>query len=395
MTTIALYNRTGDIIDYAIVDQDKFETLSKYKWHICQINSKDIFGNVTKCKKYVITHNGNQKTLMHHMVLGKPEKGYVVDHKNNNGLDNRLCNLRKCTPSQNAQNVPKVSSKTSSSYKGVSWETKHKRWVVYLAGKYVGVFHDEKIAAAAYNYASRLKYGDDAYQNDVDVTYIPKEKQVLPKGVRLISNSYHAKIKIQGKVHTIGKYSTPEEAAEAYKEFKVKNASQKVIVENKPITRNHSQIATIEVKYNNNVIECLVDDDDWDLLSKYKWYCDQGYIRSKINGKTVYMHRLITNAPNDKVVDHINGIRHDNRKNNIRVTTYSVNNHNKNKNPLRKVNRKWRGEIIKDGVRYNLSSENYDDAVKRYNSKVKELYGDDARLMMNLLYNQWCILLSK
>jgi hypothetical protein len=315
------------------------------------------------------------------MVVGKPEKGCVIDHKNNNGLDNRLCNLRNCTLSQNAQNVPKVSSKTSK-YKGVSWDTKHNRWTVYLAGKYVGVFHDEMIAAAAYNYVSRMKYGDDAYQNIVDITYTPKDKRVLPQGVRIINNSYHAKIKIQGKVYTIGKYSTQEEAAKAYEDFKVNNAQQEVIVHKKPITHNQNQIPMIEVKHNNTVIECLVDDDDWETLSKYTWCCNKGYIRTKIDGKHVYMHRLITSAPSDKIVDHINGIRHDNRRSNIRVTTHSVNNHNRNKKGLRIVNGKWTGEIVKDGVRYYLPCfVNYDEAVDCYNSKVKDLYGNDARLI--------------
>lgn len=44
---------------------------------------------------------------MHHLVLGKKD-GYEIDHINGNKLDNRLCNLRHVTRSQNNMNKKNV-----------------------------------------------------------------------------------------------------------------------------------------------------------------------------------------------------------------------------------------------------------------------------------------------
>lgn len=59
------------------------------------------------------------------------------------------------------------------------------------------------------------------------------------------------------------------------------------------------------------------------------------YIRTKwnfVNGKRrcVNIHRWITNAPDDRVVDHINHNTRDNRRENIRVVTANINNQNRN-----------------------------------------------------------------
>lgn len=83
----------------------------------------------------------------------------------------------------------------------------------------------------------------------------------------------------------------------------------------------------------------LVDKEDYEDLSQFPWffhpYRDTGYAKRSeyISSKPrVYinqsMHRRIMNAPESKVVDHINGNGLDNRKSNLRVVTHRLNSQN-------------------------------------------------------------------
>lgn len=66
-----------------------------------------------------------------------------------------------------------------------------------------------------------------------------------------------------------------------------------------------------------------VDDNDLPLLGNFKWHKNKGgyAVRYRNHNKIVYMHRLLTDCPKLKVVDHINGDKLDNRRSNLRVCT--------------------------------------------------------------------------
>lgn len=74
---------------------------------------------------------------------------------------------------------------------------------------------------------------------------------------------------------------------------------------------------------------------DESTLKKYgylTWHLsDTGYAvrRNKSEGGTVRLHRLVVNAPEGKVVDHLNGNKLDNRKSNLRVCTQKDNANNR------------------------------------------------------------------
>lgn len=72
----------------------------------------------------------------------------------------------------------------------------------------------------------------------------------------------------------------------------------------------------------------IVDDQDYDWLMQWKWQYVKGYARRtglKSDGglhlRSIMMHRVIANAPPDLRVDHINGDRADNRRENLRLCT--------------------------------------------------------------------------
>lgn len=72
--------------------------------------------------------------------------------------------------------------------------------------------------------------------------------------------------------------------------------------------------------------ETILDADDYERFACQKWYLSsQGYAISAGHSKERRLHRLITNCPSDKVVDHLNGNILDNRKSNLRICTQAEN----------------------------------------------------------------------
>lgn len=79
----------------------------------------------------------------------------------------------------------------------------------------------------------------------------------------------------------------------------------------------------------NNGHVVTLDDDDLQVVQGYSWHVSKIYKRyyavSKVNGKTVYMHRLITQAPDGMDVDHLNRDGLDNRRINLVIRGRSGN----------------------------------------------------------------------
>src|SRR4051812_23935609 len=65
--------------------------------------------------------NGTRKPLkMEHAIMGAPPRGFIWDHRNGFSLDNRRCNLRLASTSQNNRNRRK--HKGGCAYLGVYWD---------------------------------------------------------------------------------------------------------------------------------------------------------------------------------------------------------------------------------------------------------------------------------
>lgn len=75
----------------------------------------------------------------------------------------------------------------------------------------------------------------------------------------------------------------------------------------------------------------LVDNNDYEKVSKIKWYCTvHGYAANRNwHNPIIYMHRFIMESPQNKIVDHINGNKLDNRRKNLRISSHYVNGHNR------------------------------------------------------------------
>ena len=86
----------------------------------------------------------------------------VVDHKNGNGSDNRWCNLREATLSENSRNRS-VLRKNKTGYKGVRQYGKN-TWIARIGGlhgvgqKVIGKFSSPEDASKAFEDESRRLY---------------------------------------------------------------------------------------------------------------------------------------------------------------------------------------------------------------------------------------------
>ena len=87
----------------------------------------------------------------------------VIDHINNNPLDNRIINLRVCTQTQNQMNRQKRRRNTTSQYKGVCWLKQNKKWKAQICinnkRKHIGYYDTELEASIEYDKAAILHHG--------------------------------------------------------------------------------------------------------------------------------------------------------------------------------------------------------------------------------------------
>ena len=126
-----------------IIDQDLFHDLMKYSWN--------------KTKKNYIQGEVNGKPIqLSRYIMNCPEN-LVVDHINNNPLDNRKCNLRIVTLQENSFNRSSQKNSTSQ-YVGVSKKSDRNKWVSVINGKFLGYFDDEIEAAKARDTAVKKYY---------------------------------------------------------------------------------------------------------------------------------------------------------------------------------------------------------------------------------------------
>lgn len=89
-----------------------------------------------------------------------------IDHINGIRDDNRLCNLRECSQSENMMNIPKNKS-NKSGIKGVFFDSHAKKWRAScrLDGKkvFLGSFVSPELAGIAYKNFAKLHHGDFYY----------------------------------------------------------------------------------------------------------------------------------------------------------------------------------------------------------------------------------------
>lgn len=148
------------------------------------------------------------------------------------------------------------------------------------------------------------------------------------------------------------------------------------------------------IKLQNSKKEVIIDDEDFDYFSRFKWYINKnGYayrqMETKGNRVILYLSSLVIQGKSNTYISYKNGNILDNRKENL-FHCYAGNKVQKGKKreklssiykgvSYNKETGKW---VAKIGFNYKLIHLGYflleTDAAKAYNKKALELHGEFA-----------------
>lgn len=147
--------------------------------------------------------------------------------------------------------------------------------------------------------------------------------------------------------------------------------------------------------------EFIIDNEDYKKVKDYKWHLmkvknfNRFYIVS--TGKTeyrrnIYLHRLIMNCPESKIIDHIDGNTLNNQKSNLRICSQAdnVRNNSKKRNSktskykgvyFSKVNKTFYSFIMFNKKHYHLGCfKDEKEAALNYNLAANKFFGEFAKL---------------
>jgi hypothetical protein len=154
---------------YTYVDAADYEWLGRWTWH--------------QRGGYACRYEKAKLIFMHRQIM-QPPQGMVVDHKNQNKLDNTRANLWVCTPGDNVRNRRKRIG-TSSRFRGVSFGRACGKWIVAIGFEgrliHAGHFTDELEAARAYDRKAVELLGEDARLNFPDEWPARRKRRIRVK----------------------------------------------------------------------------------------------------------------------------------------------------------------------------------------------------------------------
>ena len=400
---------TGKRGGHAIISKIDYALLSKYKW--CQDNDGYVKGNVDgiliKMHKYIVRQ-----------YITNIPKNKIVDHINSNRLDNRRKNLRLASIQINNQNKSISKSKKSSVYKCVYYDNRIKKYNVKTDiganGKTINLgYYKSEIGAAeiydmylVHNGFSNAKLNFPEKRNKyLKRKYIPYQKDKKSKYVGVTKrskNSFRAQIRINGKLIIIKNSSSEKFCAKAYDKYIVDNniPGKKLNFPKEHLSYNPNSIVKTECKKTDDKnilyllikthpnLKVMIDKDEYVNVKYYSWHLsNDGYVRAKVNGKNIRLHRFITkiNGP-DIFVDHIDSNIYNNCKNNLRLSNSQKNSQNKSKS--KNTSSKYLG------VSLNKQRSKWEVKFKKYyknmviGSYANEIYAGRARDLYILIHHK-------
>ena len=132
--------------------------------------------------------------------------------------------------------------------------------------------------------------------------------------------------------------------------------------------------------------EMLFSVEDADIVKEHTWCIANGYVVTTVTVVTgtyrlKQAHRLLMNPPEEMYIDHINGIRHDNRRSNLRIVTPQENSHNHQSAKgyyWHERVRRYKAKICVNNKQINLGSFDTEDEARDAYVAAKKIYHPSA-----------------
>ena len=95
----------------------------------------------------------------------------------------------------------------------------------------------------------------------------------------------------------------------------------------KKVENKYNLVGDFGIGYTLKGEEFYFDLEDYDKIKNYCWFLHEGYVNTRDGDINIKFHRLIFDLVGKKkpFIDHKNGIKNDNRKENLRICTQSQN----------------------------------------------------------------------
>ena len=145
----------GDGISYLCITDNKEQStvlftietevipqIQDYRWYLHRKKGVPV---------YAATRSNGNKYIMLHRLINQTDAGLATDHINGDTFDNRKCNLRSVTTSQNGLGCRKLPL-NKSGYRGVYQHKMTGKWEARITVNskdiYMGLFKDKHVAGA-------------------------------------------------------------------------------------------------------------------------------------------------------------------------------------------------------------------------------------------------------
>lgn len=377
----------------ATVSIKSYDSVNKHKWHQSS-NGKYASGTINGKIMY-----------MHRFIMNDPED-MVVDHINGDGFDNRLENLRITTTQMNCENKKISKSKKSSSFRGVFYDKKIKKY--YARTRYnkvnhwLGNFESEIEAATEYdmhivhkNVSHKTLNFPEKREEYLKTEYKLKiAKGSKYYGVRRHNTKYRASVQVSDKPKYSFTSTSAKKCAYMRDKYIVDNniPSKKLNFPDKfPDYNPNTVVKTLCENIGDGIVKLLITNDhgktikiseaDYDKIKWYPCHISSDRVNIKIDGKTTVLPRFLLDVTNPKIyVDHIDSDPCNNTRENLRLSDAKKNAQNKSKalgttskyNGIyyNKKRKKWHGRIKKNGS--PVFSEYYSN--EEYCARHRDLY---------------------